>query len=413
MIAEYDKVSGGMVAQTGETDVKHTWRWMTESVGILGLALAVVFGVSGCGGSDGEEDPPDNGTPPPTTAARYALAIGIDHYAPGYASSLPSCINDANGFAGELRKDTALWNSANITVMTDSSARLASIRSKMQQLAGTARSGDLVVYFHSSHGGDAGTRDTVSDSVPDATFLCAYDTEYEDEVFAQDLARFVDGVSIVVVLDACFSAGMYKGGPVFAFPERVMSKLAANCKARAVKGPSVGWMASSDYTETSAAGPTYSRFTQYLIEAFKNGDADHSGKLTFKELFDYSKPRTQPAHNPQSYNSALLASLVAAAVDPNAPTEGSGGGGGGGGSGSATLRVVNNFRLDQTIYIDGTQVGIVRTGQSQNFSVSAGTHTVRAWDSVTGSLSHTFTLADGGTETFTIVAASMSKAAAE
>lgn len=321
MIAEYEKVSGGMVVQEEETDVKHIWRWMAQGVVVLGLGLAVAFVGGGCLPEDEEDDAADDGTdtPPATTGARYALAIGIDHYAPGYASSLPSCINDANGFSGELRKDTALWNRANITVMTDSSARLASIRSKMQQLAGTARSGDVVVYFHSSHGGDNGTYDTTSDSVPDATYLCAYDDEYQDEVFAQDLARFADGVKIVVVIDACFAAGMYKGGPVFAFPERVMGKLAVNCKARAVKGPSVGWMASSDYTETSAAGSVYSRFTRYLIAAFENGDSDRSGNLTFKELFDYAKPRTQPAHNPQIYNSSMLSSLVAAAVDPNAP----------------------------------------------------------------------------------------------
>jgi hypothetical protein len=219
--------------------------------------------------------------------------------------------------------------------MTDSAANLSSIRSRMQQLAGLAQSGDLVVYFHSSHGGTNGTPDTTSDGVSDATFIYAYDTEYEDEVFAQDLARFADGVKIVVILDACFSAGMYKGGPVFAFPQRVMKALENTCKARDAKGPSVGWMASSDYTETSAAGRVYSRFTRYLIEAFKNGDSDRSGSLTFKELFDYAKPRTQPAHNPQMYNSSLLGSLVAGAVDPNAPGGDSGGGGGGGGSGSA------------------------------------------------------------------------------
>lgn len=384
--------------------MKQEWRRFVERTAVFGLALVLAIGGTGCGGSEDEAGDDGNQQPAPSTVNRYALAIGIDHYAPGYASSLPSCINDATGFSGELAKDTALWKGggkplpASITLMTDSAARLSSIRSKMQQLAGVAQSGDVVVYFHSSHGGDSGTSDTTSDGVSDATFLCAYDTEYEDEVFAQDLAMFADGVKVVVILDACFSAGMYKGGPVFAFPERVMKALGNACKARDVKGPSVGWMASSDYTETSAAGPTYSRFTQYLIEAFKNGDSDHSGKLTFKELFDYAKPRTQPAHNPQMYNSSLLASLEAAAVDPNAP----GGDAGGGADGTATLRVVNQFRLDQTIYVDEVRVGVVRSGQSGSFSVTTGTHTARSWDSETGSVTRTFAFSEGETETWII-----------
>ena len=63
---------------------------------------------------------------------------------------------------------------------------------------------------------------------------------------------------------------------------------------------------------------------------------------------------------------------------------------------------MNNFRLDQTIYVDEVRVGVVRSGQSGSFTVTTGTHTVRAWDSVTGSSTRTYTFSEGETETLTI-----------
>jgi hypothetical protein len=389
--------------------VKQSVAWVAKRAMVTGLVMGVALWGAGCGGSDDSSD-----NPPSTTGNRYALAVGIDHYAPAYgAPPLPSCINDANGFAGELAKDGSLWKGAgkpmpaSITVWTDSSATLAAIRARLQGLASLAQPGDLVVYFHSSHGGNDGTSDAAPDGVPDATYLCAYDASYEDETFAQDLALFRDGVNVVIVIDACFSAGLFKGGPVFDFPQRVMKSLASTCKAKSVKGPSVGWMASSDYTETSAAGAVYSRFTQYLIEAFASGDVDHDGNLTFKELFDYAVPRTQPAHNPQSLNDALLASVVAAAVDPS---PGGGGGGGGTVTGTATLRVTNNFVYDQTIFVDEVLVGVVLVGQTQDFTVSVGTHAIRAWDATTGSVDGSRTFAEGSVQTFTIGPVSLSRA---
>lgn len=384
--------------------MKKVYGWVLRSAMAIGIVGAVALSGAGCGG--GGDD--DAAATQSVTGNRYALSVGIDNYAPGYASSLPSCRNDANGFAGELARDGTLWKGgdktlpASIVVWTDSQATLAALRAKLQELAGVAQSGDLVVYFHSSHGGNNGSSGYTTD-----TFLCAYDTEYEDEVLAQDLALFRDGVSVIIVIDACFSAGMYKGGPSFDFPQRVMAAMEKNCKARDVKGPSVGWLASSDYSETSAAGPVYSLFTQYLLEGFASGDANADGNVTFKELFDYAYPRVLGSHTPQSMNDSLLSSVVAAAVDSGASSGGDSNTGG-----NATLRVSNQFSYDQTIYVDEVQVGVVPVGQTQDFTVTAGTHTVRAWDSVTGSLTDQITFAEGSVQTFTIVAMGVQQAKA-
>lgn len=256
----------------------------------------------------------DSGDDGGGSEARYALFLGIDHYSPAYISSpLNSCINDANGFSRKLAADTDLWKDveddklpSGMTLWTDSQCRLSAVRAKMQELAGVAKSGDLVVFFQSSHGGRSSGMNA---------FLCMYDASYRDTVFAADLAGFADGVKIVVVLDACFSAGIYKDGDVaepWDFPQRVMDEVSRIRKDKSGEGPNIGWLASSDYNETSLAGNPYSRFTGFLIAAFCSGDASDDGKLTFKELFDYAAPRTRPSHYPQSRNDALLSATVAA-----------------------------------------------------------------------------------------------------
>jgi hypothetical protein len=186
----------------------------------------------------------------------------------------------------------------------------------MRELANSAQSGDVVVFYQSSHGGNNGTSSSPSRSA----YLVEYDATYEDSVFAQDLALFKDGVSVVVVLDSCYSAGMYKDAPVFDFAAGVMEAYEGICKAKSVKGANVGWITASDWSETSLTARTYSYFTQFVIEAFARGDANGDRRLTFKELFDYAYPRTQSEHHPQISNTSLLGELVAAAADSSAPT---------------------------------------------------------------------------------------------
>lgn len=58
-------------------------------------------------------------------------------------------------------------------------------------------------------------------------------------------------------------------------------------------------------------------------------------------------------------------------------------------SGSATLRVVNDVRYTQQIRFNGRYIGDVAAHSSRSWSVPTGRHTVSAWDSVTGTATHT------------------------
>ena len=241
---------------------------------------------------------------------RYGLMVGIDHYDPAYGpGDLGSCINDANGFRNCLLRDTSRWNPSKITTLTDSSAAESAIRSQLSNLAGLAVSGELVVYFHSSHGGSNGGTNT---------YLCSYNADFDDWELAADLSNFADGVSVIIVIDACHSGGMFKenGEFVWPFARNVLENLERIKREKGIsKGPNVGFMTACDYNETCLAGDPYSLFAGYVIEGFTTGDANGDGNVTFKELFDYASPRAlaeNPYQHAQSDNDALLSATIAA-----------------------------------------------------------------------------------------------------
>ncbi len=200
----------------------------------------------------------------PGRAGRYALLAGIDQYDPGYeADRLYSCVNDANGIRNCLLADPSRWQSANITRLLDSSATKTAIRNTLTAHAAVAVSGDVVLYYQSSHGGqNSGT----------SAYLCSYNADYQDSELAADLALFRSGVTVIVVIDACYSGGMFKGGEgasrakhEWDFARNVMHHYDALLKDRSVKGASIGWITACDFDELSSSGTCYSLFTGNLV----------------------------------------------------------------------------------------------------------------------------------------------------
>ena len=257
-------------------------------------------------------------TSPSVHAARYALLVGIDEYAPDFSSPLIGCINDANGMKRCLTADSSRWTASKITTYLNAEATKTAIRSKLNALANTAVSGDLVVYCQSSHGGQNSGTDT---------FLCTYEDNYEDEELAADLSLFKDGVKIIILIDACHSGGLFKGTagsapvkPVWDFSANVMRHYNATAKTTLSKGASIGWITACNFDELSWSGICYGVFTGNLIYGFAYGDANADGILSFQELFDYAAPKAlliNPGQTAQSYNTSVLASTDAAALIPS------------------------------------------------------------------------------------------------
>ena len=245
---------------------------------------------------------------------RRGLMVGIDHYDPTYINSpLNSCTNDAIGMKWSVLSDAGRWSPGNVSVLIDAQATKTAIRTAISQMAAAAVSGDLVVYFHSSHGGRHSGYDA---------YVATYNANYEDYELAADLATFQSGVTVIIIVDSCYSGGMFKelvpGVNDWDFAGNVMRKLDALQQAAGLeKAVSIGWLTASDYDELSWAGDPYSLFAGYVIEGFYNADANVNGDVTFLELYDYAAPLTlaeNPSQTAQAMNTSLLSATIAAAT---------------------------------------------------------------------------------------------------
>lgn len=262
----------------------------------------------------------------PATAERYALTVGIDHYSSTYgAGSLPSCVNDATGFKDALLRDGALWSADNIGFLTDAQATKSNIRETLEQIARLAGPGDVCVFFQSSHGGQYGET---------STFLCTHDADYSDQELGQDLAGFDPQATVIVIVDACHSGGLFKddsGKPIAApaawtFAENTMVAFHKTKAAAAVImgedlpkdiGSNVGFITACDYDQTCSAGNPYSLFAGYLLRAFAEAGADSNrdGAASFWELYSWAAPQAterNSSQTAQSYNQGVLSNTIAA-----------------------------------------------------------------------------------------------------
>ena len=263
----------------------------------------------------------DETTPVAATAEGryYALTVGVDLYSnpknnlsccnPDVNNVLSACTNSVNG----------LWRPGDCYKICDSNATLSAVRAQFQSLAATAQSGDTVLYYQSSHGG--------------YDVLCLHDKNYSESNFASDLMRFNSDVRVIVMLDACHSASMFKGVDT-ASKEEGPWNFAANVEARiaelqdelrakgakAINSPSIGWVTACDYDQLSWGGSTGSTFTKKMVSAWKSAkttDANGDRYNDFLEIFNIGGPQATGDHGedgwtiPQKLNDDMLASVAA------------------------------------------------------------------------------------------------------
>lgn len=262
---------------------------------------------------------------------RRALVVGIDHYDPSYgAGDLSGCTNDANGIRDTfmLGDPSNRWQSANIQVLTDRQATRSTIRGVLNSLASSSGAGDMVVYFQSSHGGQSpGTN-------PSNTFVCTYDADYTDADLAADLALFHPEAKIFVIIDTCYSAGMFKdSGSVLEWPfaERTIAEYRkikqAQLKAKGLPvpktlGQNIAFMTACDYNEFSWEYNNRGLYSGYLTQGctISSVDTNNDGEYQFLELHNYAATNAlqiQPTQHAQTYNPMLLASAIARGVGSN------------------------------------------------------------------------------------------------
>lgn len=261
-------------------------------------------------------------------ASRRVFLVGIDNYDATYGpSSLTTCTNDAVGmrdifFLGDLSNR---WSSTNITLYTDLQATKTTIQNALHSLASASIAGDIVVYVHSSHGGTSGTN----------TYLCTYDADYTSAEFGGDLTLFNSETKVIVILDACYSGGMYRfkdaPPPPWPFAEDTMAHYrqikTAQLKKQGlavpkVLGDNIAFMTACDYNELSYTSDYYSRYMGYLIKGcnVQSVDTNSSGQYNFLELHNYAVTQSMaetPTQHAQSFHPSLLESTIARAVGTN------------------------------------------------------------------------------------------------
>ncbi|MBQ5530836.1 MAG: leucine-rich repeat protein, partial [Kiritimatiellae bacterium] len=249
---------------------------------------------------------------------RYGLFVGVNEFE--YTSNLSACDWDAARMY-DAYTTGGTCASANASLFVNRKAKKEDVRAKFSELAGKAKSGDTVLYYQSSHGGN--NPDADGNDTKDA-YLCLTDDTYGDAEFAEDLQLFKDGVNVIVVLDACFSGGMFKAAGVTSaadlrkngwnFATRVrklMGKRKTSTKDGG-NGPSVAFVTAANWDETSSEIGRQGEFTGAFLDGWESAaaDADADGKVTFAELAEYAKPVVENS-SVQTSNDTLLKSIVA------------------------------------------------------------------------------------------------------
>ena len=266
---------------------------------------------------DEPEEPADPGTPAATNAdgTYYVLSEGVNKYKDDRQIALSGCVPDAKNVLSACTNATyGLWLPQNCVGFYDSDVTWAAVRAQLNSFAEVAKSGDTVLYYHSSHGGD--------------DCICLYDREYYADELAEDLMRFKAGVRVVVVLDTCHSGSMFKDGSgvdpesgpwrfaasVQGLMDEMKSVQTKDAKAAAVNGPAVGWVTACDDDQTSLDAGSGGWFTNPFVAAWKTNstDANGDGFNDFKEIFNIAAPKAIDTERaPQTMNESLLRSVAA------------------------------------------------------------------------------------------------------
>lgn len=225
----------------------------------------------------------------------YGVFVGVGRYM--YTSSLTGPTIDATNMQARCIAK-GYWRDENTVAFLDAAATKAVVRAKLATLAAKAVSGDTVLYYQSSHGGSH----TSGGNYTKDAYICLHDERYEDYEMAEDLMQFAAGVKVVIILDTCHSAGMFKAmgmsstSSAKSFALRVRDLMAERSILRksaksGITAADIGWIAAADYNQYSWDSLKGGAFTVAMLDGWKSGDADYDGdnRLNFHELWRYAK----------------------------------------------------------------------------------------------------------------------------
>ena len=238
---------------------------------------------------------------------KYALCVGVNHYDQNYVNSndLNGCVNDAKYMKKNLIERGG-WNEENVTLLTDKLATKDSIRETIANYADILEEGDVFVYQHSSHGFNEYDDDNNYSYI---SGICSYDDDYYDYELAEDLAGFRKGVKVIIIIDACHSAGMFKTDEdpsddndkikreikkeleSFKIADRVSELIDENKKEDSrgydtISSDEIGWVTAAEYYQSSWDGGYYDTDEWMDVRGYR-GDGEYFGGV-FLAYFAWS-----------------------------------------------------------------------------------------------------------------------------
>ncbi len=256
------------------------------------------------------------------SAAHVAVCVGVNEYDTDYVPRkdwLRGCVADAGNLWTNLTQ-RGEWAPADATLLLDGAATKAAIRAAITNAAAAAAPGDVFVYTHSSHGDSWPDEETGAYTAD--TGICAYDGDYEDFELAADLAKFPSGAKVVVFVDTCHSAGLFKtkngtrarsvaaspspAHAPFALAERVGAAIDAirakepvrrGGRPKGISSSEIGWVTAADYNQYSwdSEDVVGGEFTTAAIQGWRTGACDvapcgdEDCYANFYELWNYAK----------------------------------------------------------------------------------------------------------------------------
>lgn len=226
---------------------------------------------------------------------KWALVVGISHFADRAVPPLSYTTADASSFASEL-EDPAIgrFPAANVKVLTDDQATTSNIKRQLNYIARNAKPNDMVVIYVATHGSPREL-----DSAGGVNYIVTYDTEIkssdspdEDALYATALpmvelanavATRMKALRTAVILDTCYSGGAVTN------ESKLMGKGLANVSPsqatldRMSEGTGRIVIAAASANEESLESSQlhHGYFTYFLLQALK----DNSGKTPLSELF--------------------------------------------------------------------------------------------------------------------------------
>ena len=147
--------------------------------------------------------------------AKKGLFVGVNNYPYGDDDDLNGCINDAKGWYSMLH-DHYDFAQRDMRLLTNSKAKKKDIIRELKWLLGRAKTGDVLVFFNSSHGTyEKDTGNDEPDGFDEAT--CPYDTDDGGVLLDDEIRELIEpvgrGVRLFVISDSCHSGTLTRARP--------------------------------------------------------------------------------------------------------------------------------------------------------------------------------------------------------